>query len=104
MAYYKYGAEIRQDISNSDNIFKNEGRDNGYAVEEVRKYLSEVVTGVSFPLGEPEKMYVSYEKLQQMVDEGYNIVSVLNPEDLSPYKIYIEYQKNVIENNNKHGR
>lgn len=92
----KYATEhrpggITQNIYSDDSIHNNE-----VSAEEVREYLLTVVSGTLFPYGtEHGEMYVSFEKLKELVCEGYNIVRVLNPENLSAYNIYIEYQKYV---------
>lgn len=81
----------------SENIYmENNIHDNEISSDEVREYLLTVVSGTIFPFGtEHGEMYVSFEKLKELVEEGYNIVRVLNPEDLTSNKIYIEYQKYV---------
>lgn len=107
MSYYQKGNGIAQDISPSPDFFIDESKSREkYTTEEVREYLLKVVSGTILPLAsEHGYMYVSFEKLKELVEEeGYNIVRVLNEKDLSPYKIHIEYQTIDKTNNNKHGR
>ncbi|MBQ2873025.1 MAG: hypothetical protein IJE89_03390 [Bacilli bacterium] len=106
MSYYKNSDGIGQDMMSSDSFFRGHTPKSGpYTEEEVREYLDIVVSGTMIPgASECGKMYVSFEKLKELVDEGYNIIRLLNPEDVNPHKIYIEYQKCDKVNNNKHGR
>ena len=75
-------------------------KNEGVSVEEVRETLRNVVTGTIYPLDNelgtfsvPEKMYVSYGRLLEMIEEGYNIIRVLDPNDIRDSKIYIECQE-----------
>ena len=101
MGYYNNGHGIEQDLSNVENIYKQEvERKEKYSADEVREYLLKVVSGVLLPAAkEHGEMYVSFEALKQLVEDGYNIVKVLNVDDLSAYKIHIEYQ--VYDKENK---
>ena len=69
--------------------------------KEVDDYLELVVTGVQFE-GDfvSGKMIVSFEKLKELVDEGYNIVEA---KSYGPYRIDIVYQK-YEKNINRKGR
>ena len=104
MAYYQN--EFDQYVMHADDFSNKEQKlKEKQLLEEVREYVLSVVSGTMLPIdSEHGYMYVSYEKLIELVEEGYNIVSVLNMEDLSPYRIHIEYQKYKKINTNKHGR
>ena len=67
----------------------------GFSVEEIRETLRNVITGSIYSDGYalPEKMYVSYGRLLEMIEEGYNIIRVLDPNDIRDSKIYIECQE-----------
>lgn len=69
-------------------------------VEQLKERLLDVMTGIVYPsvcelgtFSEPEKMYVSYGRLLEMVDEGYNIIRIIDPNDARDSKIYIECQQ-----------
>ena len=95
-----------QDMMQPENIYEPEHkREEKYPIEKVKEYIYSVVSGTIMPIdSEHGYMYVSFEKLKELVDEGYNIISVLNMDDLSAYKIHIEYQKYKKIDTNRHGR
>ena len=45
--------------------------------------------------GDVKRMYVSYGRLLEMIDDGYNIIRLLNPDDVRDTKIYIECQEYI---------
>ena len=103
--YFKEGEGITSNPSNSENIFRDEHqRQDELTADDVREYLLGVVSGTFYPAGiESGEMHVSFEKLKELVKEEYNIVEVLNPEDLTPYNIHIVYQVYDKENKKNQG-
>ena len=102
--YFRVAGDIEKTKSNAENVVNKKN----ITIEEIKDYLSAVVSGKKFDyecelgtLCSGGQIMVSFSALKQMVADGYNIISATC---LSPDMIMVEFQQYKKDKTNSFGK